>query len=520
VICPDRETFCRLGERYNLIPVFMTVPADLETPISLYLKLAAFSHKESFLLESGDLGERARYSFIGTEPFFTIYTSGNDTIIQEENKKKRHFVADPLNLLEEVLKGFKVYHPPELTVPFWGGAAGYLSYEMVKRWEKIPGDKQKGLWPECYLYFPRRVSVYDHRQHLLTLIYHATIKGNTGRKEREAFYEQACRKLEEARRALQKNEVKAPQPLLFASQEGLQKGGKKSGNNIVSFFPRQSYISAVNRAKEYIRSGDIFQVVLSRRVRREIDAHPFNIYRALRSLNPSPYQFYLFFPEFQLVGSSPEMLVRLEKGFAYTKPIAGTRPRGRDNSSDLSLAEELCQDEKERAEHMMLVDLGRNDLGKVCRYGSVEVSRLLQIEYYSHVMHLVSEVRGKLRPDCNFADLLRAAFPAGTVSGAPKIRAMEIIAELEPFPRGPYAGAVGYVGFNGDMDTCITIRTIIVSNGQAYLQAGGGIVADSDPDKEYEETEHKMAAPLQAISTAEEWEKSDFSYRQLRFFYL
>lgn len=253
-------------------------------------------------------------------------------------------------------------------------------------------------------------------------------------------------------------------------------------------------------------------MVISRRTQRASRVHPLNIYRALRSINPSPYQFYLSFPHFQLVGSSPEMLVRLEQGMAYTKPIAGTRPRGRDHGSDLSLAEELAKDEKERAEHMMLVDLGRNDLGKVCAYGSVEVTKLLQVEYFSHVMHLVSEVRGRIRPEYNFANLLRAAFPAGTVSGAPKIRAMEIIAELEPLPRGPYAGAVGYIGFNGEMDTCITIRTVLVSGGQAHIQAGAGIVADSDPVKEYEETEHKMAGSLRAVSLAEEWE-NDFNHR-------
>lgn len=512
MISPDRETFYRLGENYNVIPVFKTVPADLETPISLYLKLASFG-KESFLLESGELGEKARYSFIGSEPFLTLYTLDSDTVVQEENGKRWRSWADPLSILEDIIKSFDVYQPEEIAAPFWGGAVGYLSYEMVKWWEKIPGSKEEIRWPICYFYFPRKVFIYDHRQHLLTIIYHATISEKTVVRENlERIYNQASGELEKILLTLKRGEVNSTLAFLRAS-EAEKKSSKTNPKLNAPLFTRESYVAAVNRAKEYIRAGDIFQVVLSRRVQRDTCAHPFNIYRALRSLNPSPYQFYLFFPDFQMVGSSPEMLVRLEKEWAYTKPIAGTRPRGQDNKSDLSLAEELSKDEKERAEHMMLVDLGRNDLGKVCSYGSVEVNKLLKIEYFSHVMHLVSEVRGKLRPEHNFADLLRAAFPAGTVSGAPKVRAMEIIAELEPFSRGPYAGAVGYVGFNGDMDTCITIRTIIMNNGQAYIQAGGGIVADSDPYKEYEETEHKMAGSLKAISLAEEWEKNDFNYR-------
>jgi len=505
VLRPDRETFCQLGENYNIIPVFKTVPADLETPISLYLKLAS-TCKESFLLESGELGEKARYSFIGSEPFLTLYTLGSDTVVQGEIGKQRHSGEDPLSVLEDILKSFHVYRFKELPA-FYGGAVGYLSYEMVRWWEKIPESREKVHWPMCYFYFPRKIFIYDHRRHLLTLIYLANVKGERNERQyRERIYEQASGELEKNLLKLSRAEGNSS----CLEVEELEKIGEWGKNcekidlqHRIPLFTRDSYVAAVHKAKEYIRAGEIFQVVLSRRVQRATSAHPFNIYRALRSLNPSPYQFYLSFPDFQMVGSSPEMLVRLEKGLAYTKPIAGTRPRGQDDKSDLFLAEELSKDEKERAEHMMLVDLGRNDLGKVCSYGSVEVSRLLEIEYFSHVMHLVSEVRGKIRPECNFADLLRAAFPAGTVSGAPKVRAMEIIAELEPISRGPYAGAVGYIGFNGDMDTCITIRTIIMSGGQAFVQAGGGIVADSDPAREFQETVNKAMALMRALELAE-----------------
>ncbi len=506
MISPDRETFKRLGENYNIIPLFKTVPADLETPISLYLKLASHS-RESFLLESGELGEKSRYSFIGSEPFLTLYTLGSVTVVQEESGKEWRTDGDPLDVLENIIKGFNVYQPEKLSA-FWGGAVGYLAYDMAGRWEKISGIREENRWPSCYFSFHRKVFIYDHKQHLLTAVYLAVVKGE--KDDLGRVYEKASKELESilvnigtgqgyngpAFSPARKVETKSPDKDLLPQ---------------VPVFTRDSFISAVERAKEYVRAGDIIQVVLSRRKQLESSVHPFSIYRTLRSLNPSPYQFYLSFPHFQLVGSSPEMLVKLEQGMAYTKPIAGTRPRGQDKEGDFSLAEELSKDEKERAEHMMLVDLGRNDLGKVCCYGSVAVTKLLAVEYFSHVMHLVSEVRGKIGPEYNFAHLLRAAFPAGTVSGAPKIRAMEIIAELEPLPRGPYAGAVGYIGFNGDMDTCITIRTILMSHGQAYIQAGAGIVADSDPAKEYEETEHKMAGSLRAFSLAEEWE-NDFNH--------
>jgi anthranilate synthase component 1 len=508
LIKPDRETFNRLGKDYDIIPVFKTVPADLETPISLYVKLASYC-RESFLLESGELGEKSRYSFIGSEPFLTLYTLGSDTVVQEENGERWRSGDDPLNVLENIFKSLHVYQPEELSV-FWGGAVGYLSYDMVKRWEKVPGIEEESRWPSCYFYFPRKVFIYDHKKHLLTAVYVASINNN--RDNLENIYEKASKELENILNNVNQGqgyqccmEGDALEKVASCSDLSTDLGVRRS-------FTKASFIAAVNRAKEYIRAGEIFQVVLSRQAQQETAALPFNIYRALRSLNPSPYQFYLFFPHFQMIGSSPEMLVRLEKGLAYTKPIAGTRPRGQDEKRDFSLAAELSKDEKERAEHMMLVDLGRNDLGRVCCYGSVAVIKLLEIEYFSHVMHLVSEVRGKIRPEYNFTHLLRAVFPAGTVSGAPKVRAMEIIAELEPLPRGPYAGAVGYVGFNGDMDTCITIRTLLFDHGQAFIQAGAGIVADSDPCREYEETEHKMASSLRAISLAEEWE-NDFNYR-------
>ncbi len=512
MVFPDRKTFVELGRNYDLIPLYQTVPADLETPISLYLQLVA-SERESFLLESGELGEKARYSFMGGAPFLTLYTLGHDTVVQEEGGKSRRTGEDPLHVLGNILQGYRVYRPSGLP-PFWGGAVGYLSYDLVGRFEKIAGLQTENRQPACYFIFPRKVFIYDHRRHLLTAVYLASVADQ--RDDLEAVYGLAARELGKTLLELAGgSKRRGPAPLVAgavgAAETAAPAGGLLCGETV---FTREKFMAAVERAKEYIRAGDIFQVVLSRRTRLETEVHPFSVYRALRSLNPSPYQFYLSFPGFQLVGSSPEMLVRLEKGLAYTKPIAGTRPRGQDEEKDLLLAAELGKDEKERAEHTMLVDLGRNDLGKVCSYGSVEVTKLLEVEYFSHVMHLVSEIRGKIRPEYNFAHLLRAAFPAGTVSGAPKIRAMEIIAELEPLPRGPYAGAVGYIGFNGEMDTCITIRTILMSHGCASIQAGAGIVADSDPAKEYEETEHKMAGSLRALKLAEEWE-NDLAYRQL-----
>ncbi len=523
VFKPGEKEFCSLAGEYDIIPVYKTAPADLETPISIYLKLAAFQGEtgESFLLESGELGEKSRYSIIGVEPFRSLSAGGGETLVQGEKGERWRDGGDPLKVLKDILESDRVYQPQELA-PFRGGAVGYISYDAVGKWEKVTGLPDESAWPLCYFYFPGKIIIYDHRKHLMTGIYLARIKD---KKDPAAAYSSACVELQSLFKHLNrldcgcrhdfyhKNCSRAAGAGDGALSEGVRGGLRESvyGDIYGGIYARDAYTAAVEKARDYIRAGDIFQVVLSRRAQQKTTAHPLTVYRALRSLNPSPYQFFLSFPHFQLVGSSPEMLVRLENGFAYTKPIAGTRPRGIDEKGDASLAAELSRDEKERAEHMMLVDLGRNDIGRVSRYGTVEVTKLLEGEYFSHVMHLVSEVKGEIRPGLDFADLLRAVFPAGTVSGAPKVRAMEIIAELEQLPRGPYAGAVGYVGFDGDMDTCITIRTVLMEEGAAYVQAGAGIVLDSDPSREYEETEHKMAGSLRAIQMAEEWE-NDINY--------
>ncbi len=499
---PDREAFSKLVADHDIIPVYCTIPADLETPVSIFLKTVADS--KSILLESGDLGEKARYSFIGSDPFLSVFTEGERTVVEKaDGTREIKLNADPLKVVEDIIHKYKVFVPSEIS-SFWGGAVGFLGYDMVNYWDNIPSNFETDRYPLCHFIFPGEVMIYDHRRHLLTLVRVVHVEDKT-RDNVAEVYAEALQKLEETANCLKNS----PSPLSEVS--GI---GERNESQIMEDeyeFTEEEFVRAVQTAKEYIASGEIFQVVLSRRAIRSLEVHPFNLYRALRSLNPSPYQFYLSLDEFQLVGASPEMLVSSTDGWASTCPIAGTRPRGKDADDDTFLADELSHDEKEKAEHMMLVDLGRNDLGKVCCYGSVKVNKLLEVEYFSHVMHLVSEVSGKLHPQCGFSDLLRGAFPAGTVTGAPKIRAMEIISELEPVSRGPYAGAVGYMGFNGDMDTCIAIRTMLVQDGQVRVQAGAGIVADSDPHQEYLETEHKMAASMRAIKLAEEWKEYDFN---------
>ncbi len=510
MIQPGQEVFAGLAERYSIIPIFKTVPADLETPVSIYLKTAG-QKKNSFLLESGDLGEQARYSFIGCDPFVALVTEGSETIVSYTGGNRWRQQKDPINVLQEIIEKEKIYFPPELET-FWGGAVGYVSYELAGIWEDVPGLHRDSGLPSCYFVFPGKVFIYDHRKHLLTAVVLLRIT-ETGQEEIDQMYQEASANLEKELKTLSTTGIYEPGNSSVASANEGRPALESPGAYFTgdSAFPREEFMKAVVKAKEYINAGEIFQVVLSRRIIEEITCQPFSLYRALRSLNPSPYQFFLDLDGFQVIGASPEMLVKVENGLVYTKPIAGTRPRGSNEENDLHLASELSQDEKERAEHMMLVDLGRNDLGKVSAYGSVEVTKLLEVEYFSHVMHLVSEVRGSILAKHGYGDALKATFPAGTVSGAPKVRAMEIVNELEPVPRGPYSGAVGYVSFNGKMDTCITIRTLVTSGGYASIQAGSGIVADSDPLKEYEETEHKMAGSLRAIRIAEEREH-DFNH--------
>jgi anthranilate synthase component 1 len=474
--CPTLEEARALAGRGNLVPVFREVTADLETPVSAYLKVQRGEY--SFLLESVEGGERlGRYSFIGTEPYRVLHASPDAAV-------------DPLRRIEEELARFQVVPIPGLP-RFHGGAVGYLAYEAARRFERLPApaaDPQ--ALPEAIFMFTDTLLVFDHLQHKIKVVSHARLDGDV-----DAAYRQATWRIDELVGRLSR-------PLSLPPEEPAPP--RASPQEASSNVSRDRFLAAVERARDYIIAGDVIQVVLSQRLSLRTDACPFEVYRALRAINPSPYMYYLRLGDAHIVGSSPEMLVRVEDGVVATHPIAGTRPRGRDAAEDAALAAELRADEKECAEHVMLLDLGRNDVGRVSEAGSVEVSQCMDVERYSHVMHLVSHVSGRLRKGLTPFDALRACFPAGTVSGAPKIRAMEIIAELEPDRRGPYAGAVGYFDLRGNLDTAITIRTIVMKDGLAHVQAGAGIVYDSVPEREYQETLNKAGALLRAIEQAEE----------------
>lgn len=470
-------------------PLVRELPADLDTPTSVYLKL--HGRGPSFLLESVEGGERvARYSFIGVAPSRTYLVRGRQ--VERRTAAGVESVAldansDPLHFLQAELAQFRSEYVPGLP-RFVGGLVGYLGYEAVRYFEPTlePQLKSSAL-PDAAFLLADTLVAFDHARRSLFLITHA-FDGNVAAAERRLD------ELEEHLRSPLSNFQSPTSNLQSPTHSNLS---------------RPDYESLVRAAKARIAAGDIFQVVLSQRLTRETSAQPFDIYRAVRRLNPSPYMFYFDFGEldgepFYLIGASPEMFVRLEGRRASLRPIAGTRPRSATPAEDAALERELLADPKERAEHVMLVDLGRNDLGRVCAYGSIRVPEFFAVERYSHVMHLVSHVEGALRPGLTAFDLVRAAFPAGTVSGAPKVRAMELIAELEPEARGPYAGAVGYFSFDGAMDTCLAIRTLVGRGKAVSVQAGAGIVADSDPAREYEETLNKARALLRAIEIAEE----------------
>ena len=477
---PSLDEAKRLAAQGNLAPVYREVAADLETPVSAYLKVARGGH--SFLLESVEGGERlARYSFIGTEPYRVLRTEPNAALDQ----------TDPLLAIEDELRRFRVVSLPGLP-RFHGGAVGYLSYEVVRHFEpRVPAASRDPLGlPEAIFMFTDTLLVFDHLHHNIKVVTHARLDGDI-----ESSYRQALWRIDELVARLERPLTALPY------EERASPCGRKP--RIASNMARAEFIAKVERAKEYIEAGDIIQVVISQRFQRPTSAHPFAVYRALRTVNPSPYMYYLELGDCQIVGASPELLVRVEDGVVATHPIAGTRPRGRDPEEDRALEEELRGDEKEKAEHIMLLDLGRNDIGRVSEPGTVQVSQLMDVERYSHVMHLVSHVSGRLRSEMTPYDAFRACFPAGTVSGAPKIRAMEIIAELEPEQRGPYAGAVGYFDLSGNLDTAITIRTIVMKDGVAHVQAGGGIVFDSVPEREYQESVNKAQALMRAIEQAE-----------------
>ncbi len=476
-----------------IIPVFKRLSADLLTPVSAFLLLRENS-KFGFLLESVEGGEKlARYSFLGKNPYRIVKAFGESVVVNTRdpaaNGKETAYSGDIIAVLRQMLAEYKEVKIPDLP-RFASGAVGYMGYDVIRRIENLPDGPQESLgFPDAVWCFYDAIIAFDHVKHQLILMATAFVEPET---RLEEAYDIASAKIEELTRELAQPMYHIPEPVTF------------SDGAIRSNFSRPGFEQAVEEAKRYIYEGDIFQVVLSQRFQMNFSGDHFNLYRSLRQVNPSPYLFYLAFEHFALIGSSPEVLVRVENGRAEVLPIAGTRRRGNTKEEDEALEKELLADEKECAEHIMLVDLGRNDLGRVCKYGTVQVNRFSFVERYSHVMHIVSSVSGILPAERNAMDVLSACFPAGTVSGAPKVRAMQIIDELEPTKRGVYAGAVGYVDFSGNLDTCIAIRTMIVCDNVVYVQAGAGIVADSDPAKEYEETENKARALREAMLAASE----------------
>lgn len=491
--CPEEKEFEILSKKGNLIPVWREILADLETPVSAFIKLG--QGEFSYLLESVERGEQlGRYSFLGSEPILVFKSKGERIeIIRQGKSEILRVEKDPLDTLRKIMAGYKAVNSAKLP-RFLGGAVGYVGYDIVRFWEKIPENNQDDLnLPDSLFMLSHTLVIFDHLNHKIKVVSYALLE----RKESpQVAYRKARHRIDEVIRKLR-------QPSSLLDNAKKQRKEEEVEEKVESNFTSDIFQAKVKKAQEYIRAGDIFQVVLSQRLKRKVSASGFDIYRTLRSLNPSPYMYYLKCGDFEIVGSSPETLVREEEKEVTYRPIAGTRKRGKDRAEDELLAKELSANPKERAEHIMLVDLGRNDMGRVCEYGTVKVTELFSVEKYSHVMHLVSSIEGRLRKGMDQYDLLRACFPAGTVSGAPKVRAMEIIEELEPCRRGPYAGALGYFSFAGNMDTCIIIRTILIIKGIAYVQAGAGIVADSEPESEYEETLNKARALIKAIEMAE-----------------
>ncbi|MGH2485102.1 MAG: anthranilate synthase component I [Ktedonobacterales bacterium] len=479
-----------------LTPLWREIPADLETPVSAYLKLARGRY--GYLLESVEGGERlARYSFVGVEPYLVLRVRDGVAEHRWLRGERAGSVtmqpcADPLEPVRAELDRRRVAPCPDLP-RFHGGAVGYLAYEAACHFEPSvppPDDDPLGVPDAVYCFSDTLLSFYHARQCAVLLTHFEEPDADgSGRAAAEARLDEMARRLAERASRAPRGQRRSRGPHPVTPPSRLEQ--------------RAAHAEAVARIREYIKAGDAFQVVASRRIGRPCAAHPFDVYRALRSINPSPYMFYLALDEMTIAGASPELLVRVENGEVAIHPIAGTRRRDADPQQDAALEAELRQDEKERAEHIMLVDLGRNDVGRVSVPGSVRVTQLLDVERYSHVMHLVSHVTGRLRPGLTAFDALRAGFPAGTLTGAPKLRAMRIIAELEGQRRGVYGGAVGYIGYDGNMDTCIAIRSLMFKHGVAYAQAGGGVVADSQPDAEYMETENKLAAVLRALEEAE-----------------
>ncbi|MBI2089341.1 MAG: anthranilate synthase component I, partial [Deltaproteobacteria bacterium] len=486
---PSFEEFRQLARQGNLIPIYQELLMDLETPLSFFRRLDKDDY--AFLLESVEGSEHwARFSFLGTRPFAIFKSHGKKIEVSENGKRKTFAAESPLGVLEKMLAE---YHPVavEGVPPFFGGALGYVAYDTVEQFHRIPSANPDPIgMPEIFFIFAQTLVAFDNLKHTIKVIDNVRLK-NTGDLRRA--YDQASARIKRLISSLQKK------------PRGVEARDVSEGapqRRIRSNLTPRAFQAAVRRAKDYIEAGDIIQVVLCQRLETETRADPFEIYRALRFINPSPYMYYLELERLRVIGSSPETMVRLTGDTIELRPIAGTRRRGGSADEEREIEADLLADPKERAEHIMLVDLGRNDVGRVAEIGTVEVNELMVIERYSHVIHLVSNIRGKLAADKSSFDLFVSSFPAGTVSGAPKIRAMQIISELEPQKRGLYAGAVGYFSYGGNLDTAIVIRTILMKGKKAWIHAGAGIVADSDPEKEYQETMSKARAMLKAIELA------------------
>jgi anthranilate synthase component I len=487
MIQPDFKTFCELTRQGNLVPVYDTYTADLLTPVGAYLRIA-HNAKYSFLLESVEGGEMiGRYTFAGVNPEEVFRARGTSCTLESRGKKTRS-EENPVERLRQLTARYKPVRVPGLP-PLTAGAIGYFAYDMVRLIERIPDTGRDDVGADdCVMMFYLGLVAFDHVQHRVSVIRNVFTERPGGLRGK---YDAAVREIRRTRQLLEgplPRQCRAPRPKPVRVESNMTK---------------QQFVSAVNKAKEYILAGDAFQIVASQRFSAKVSAEPFEIYRALRVVNPSPYLYFLKLDDVSVVGSSPEMLVKVQGRDAYYKPLAGTRPRGRNDEEDRRLEAELLADPKERAEHIMLVDLGRNDLGRVCEYGSVKPDRLMFVDRFSHVMHLVSSLHGRLRPEVDCFDALMACFPAGTLSGAPKVRAMQIIDELEPTRRGIYAGAILYLDFSGNVDSCIALRTLVAKGGRVYIQAGAGIVADSVPEREYEETVNKARALLKALEIAQ-----------------
>jgi len=494
MIRPDFKEYSRLSRGATLVPVVKSISADLLTPVSAFLAIAA-GEPDAFLLESVEGGERiGRYTFLGVRPFLRLESRGAEIKIERGRKIERR-TGDVFQVIKDLLRQHRAATMESLP-PFTAGAVGYCAYDIVRRLENIGDHAVDDLdVPDCVLMFFDRVLAFDHLHHQIHIVASVDVRSGATR----AAYERAVADITRIETKL----ATGSKPAYW------RKASPKSKLAVRARTPKPKFLESVRRAKEYIAAGDIFQVVLSQRWDFEPGVAPFDLYRALRTVNPSPYMYFLRFggdekqsAGMHVLGSSPEMLVRVGGRKLEYRPIAGTHPRGRDETADAALERKMREDEKERAEHVMLVDLGRNDLGRVSEYGSVRVRDLMFVERYSHVMHLVSALEGRLRPELDAMDAFAACFPAGTLSGAPKVRAMQIIEELEPTRRGVYGGAVLYADFAGNLDSCIAIRTLLMKNKKAYLQAGAGIVADSDPQREFEETQNKSKAVLRAVEMA------------------